>query len=35
MADGQTYFFDLAAGLKPEDVAMLPWAKELQQKRDR
>ena len=32
-ADGQTYFFDLAAGLKPEDVAMLPWAKELQQKR--
>jgi len=33
MADGQTYFFDLAAGLKPEDVAMLPWAKELQQKR--
>jgi hypothetical protein len=33
MADGQTYFFDLAAGLKPEDVVMLPWAKELQQKR--
>jgi hypothetical protein len=31
MADGQTYFFDLAAGLKPEDVTMLPWAKELQQ----
>src|SRR5437868_5241825 len=33
MADGQTYFFDLAAGLKPEDVAMLPWAQELQKKR--
>jgi len=33
MADGQTYFFDLAAGLKPEDVSMLPWAQQLQQKR--
>jgi hypothetical protein len=33
MADGQTYFFDLAAGLKPEDVTMLPWAQELQKKR--
>ena len=33
MADGQTYFFDLAAGLKPEDVPMLPWAQELQKKR--
>ena len=32
-ADGQTYFFDLAAGLKPEDVPMLPWAQELQKKR--
>lgn len=31
MADGQTYFFDLAAGLKPEDVVMLPAAKQLQQ----
>jgi len=31
MADGQTYFFDLAAGLKPEDVVMLPAAKALQQ----
>ncbi len=31
MADGQTYFFDLAAGLKPEDVVMQPWAKALQQ----
>jgi hypothetical protein len=33
-ADGQTYFFDLAAGLKPEDVAMLPWARALQQQRE-
>jgi len=32
MADGQTYFFDLAAGLKPEDVVMLPAAKELQKR---
>src|SRR5579862_4650527 len=32
-ADGQTYFFDLAAGLKPEDVPIMPWAKALQQKR--
>jgi hypothetical protein len=31
-ADGQTYFFDLAAGLKPEDVVPQPWAKALQQK---
>jgi hypothetical protein len=29
-ADGQTYFFDLAAGLKPEDVVPQPWAKALQ-----
>jgi hypothetical protein len=33
MADGQTYFFDLAAGLKPDDVVMQPWAKTLQQQR--
>jgi hypothetical protein len=33
-ADGQTYFFDLAAGLKPEDVAALPWARALQQQRE-
>jgi len=33
-ADGQTYFFDLAAGLKPEDVQMLPWARALQQQRE-
>lgn len=32
-ADGQVYFFDLAAGLKPEDVSMLPWAKALQEQR--
>jgi len=31
-ADGQTYFFDLAAGLKPGDVVPEPWAKALQQK---
>src|SRR5205814_5145924 len=33
-ADGQTYFFDLSAGLKPEDVVMLPWARSLQQQRE-
>lgn len=33
-ADGQTYFFDLAAGLKPEDVVMLPWARAEQQRRE-
>ena len=33
-ADGQTYFFDLAAGLKPEDVVMLPWARTLQAERE-
>jgi len=33
-ADGQTYFFDLAAGLKSEDVVMLPWARALQQQRE-
>src|SRR5579884_2608002 len=32
-ADGQTYFFDLAAGLKPEDVVMLPWAAAEQKRR--
>jgi hypothetical protein len=31
-ADGQTYFFDLAAGLKPGDVVPQPWAKAMQQK---
>src|ERR1041384_1509461 len=33
-ADGQTYFFDLAAGLKPEDVVMLPWARAVQQQHE-
>lgn len=34
-ADGQTYFFDLAAGLKPEDVTPLPWARtEIQRRQD-
>ncbi len=28
------YFFDLAKDLKPEDVVMQPWAKELQQLRE-
>src|SRR5438874_11350675 len=32
-ADGQTYFFDLAAGLKPEDVVPTPWARAVQQER--
>jgi len=34
MADGQTYFFDLAAGLKPEDVRLQPWASDLQKQRE-
>ncbi len=33
-ADGQTYFFDLASGLKPGDVVMLPWARAEQQRRE-
>jgi hypothetical protein len=33
-ADGQTYFFDLAAGLKPGDVVPLPWARALQEQRE-
>jgi len=32
-ADGQTYFFDLASGLKPGDVSMQPWAQALQEQR--
>jgi hypothetical protein len=32
-AEGQAYFFDLTAGLKPEDVVMLPWAAALQKQR--
>src|SRR2546429_1664735 len=34
MADGQTYFFDLAAGLKAEDVVMQPWAKAAQEQHE-
>jgi len=34
-ADGQTYFFDLADGLKADDVVMLPWARALQQQREK
>src|SRR5215813_4776632 len=33
-ADGQTYFFDLAAGLRPEDVVALPSARAVQQQRE-
>src|SRR6204780_3174686 len=32
-AEDQTYFFDLAAGLKPGDVVAQPWAQALQQQR--
>src|SRR5262245_61462124 len=32
-AEGQTYFFDLAAGLKPGDVVMQPWAQAVQEQR--
>ena len=32
-AEGQTYFFDLASGLKPGDVSMQPSAQQLQAKR--
>jgi hypothetical protein len=33
-AEDQTYFFDLAAGLKPEDVVLTPWAKAIQKERE-
>jgi hypothetical protein len=33
-AEGQTYFFDLAAGLKPEDVVLTPWAQAIQKQRE-
>jgi hypothetical protein len=33
-AEDQTYFFDLAAGLKPEDVVPTPWAQSLQKQRE-
>ncbi len=29
------FFFDLASGMKPEDVPMQPWAKELQAQREK
>src|SRR5690348_5219852 len=32
-AQGQEFFFDLASGLKPEEVTMLPWAKALEEQR--
>src|SRR5215813_1449473 len=33
-ADGQTYFFDLAAGLKLEDVVPQAWTRAEQQRRE-
>ena len=33
-AQDQTYFFDLAAGLKPEDVVLTPWARAIQKQRE-
>src|SRR4051812_29739039 len=33
-AEDQTYFFDLAAGLKPEDVVLTPWAQAIQKQRE-
>ena len=35
IAEDQTYFFDLAAGLKPEALVETPWAKALQEQRER
>ena len=32
-AEGQDYFFDLGAGLKPGELSMQPWAKALQEQR--
>jgi hypothetical protein len=34
-SEGQIYFQNLAAGLKPEDVPMQPWAKTLQEQREK
>jgi len=34
MAEDQTYFMNLAAGLKPEDVPLQPWARDLQKQRE-
>jgi hypothetical protein len=33
-AQDQTYFFNLAAGLKPEDVVLTPWAEAIQKQRE-
>src|SRR5207249_10791329 len=33
IAEDQKYFMDLATGLKPEDVRLLPWAALLQKQR--
>jgi hypothetical protein len=33
-AQDQTYFFDLAAGLRPEDVILTPWAQAIQKLRE-
>ena len=33
-AEDQTYFFDLAAGLKPEEVVLTPWAQAIQKRRE-
>lgn len=33
-AQDQTYFMDLAAGLKPEDVVLTPWAQAIQKQRE-
>jgi hypothetical protein len=33
-AEDQTYFRDLADGLKPEEVVMTPWAKAIQKQRE-
>jgi hypothetical protein len=33
-AEDQTYFRDLADGLKPEDVVLTPWAQAIQKQRE-
>jgi hypothetical protein len=33
-AEDQKYFFDLAAGLKPEDVVLTPWAQAIQKQHE-
>jgi hypothetical protein len=34
-AEGQTYFFNLAAGLKEDELPILPWARAVQQQREK